>query len=132
LEHADRFFNAKKPNYASAHFKALVIIGSSPATVKDRIACIWDDYVERGLEIIGLVHAPAFESYEMLLREREKSGTKPFFFVCDHVAKSLDDFEYVSVRAAQRFVRKREHEDETTPEQILPHAAKRNKEVGGS
>ena len=134
LEHAARFFNPKKTNYANAHYKALVIIGSSRATVENRISCIGEDYVQRGLDIIGLVHAPAFDSYEMLLRGREENRKKPFFFVCDHVAKSLE-YENVGLLPAQRLVRKREHEDETTPEQLgshASHAAKRNKGGAGS
>ena len=127
LEHAACFFNPQKTNYANAHYKALVIIGSSRATVENQISCIAEDYVQRGLEIIGLVHAPAFDGYEMLLRGREESTKKSFFFVCDHVAKSLEYFENVGL-AAQRLVRKREHEDETTSEQIGSQAAKRNKD----
>ena len=132
LEHAARFFTPQKTNYANAHYKALVIIGCSRATVENRISCIGEDYVQRGLEIIGLVHAPAFDSYEMLLRGREESRKKPFFFVCDHVAKSLEYFDNVGLLAAQRLVRKREHEDETTPEQPGSHTAKRNKGGAGS
>ena len=109
-----------------------MIIGSSRATVENRISCIGEDYVQRGLEIIGLVHAPAFDSYEMLLRVKEESRKKLFFFFCDHVAKSLEYFENVGLLAAQRVVRKREHEDETTSEQIGSHAAKRNKGDAGS
>ena len=75
------------------------------------------------------MHAPAFDSYEMLLRDREESRKMHFFFVCDHVAKSLEYFENVGLLAAQRLVRKREHEDETTPEHIesRAHATKRTK-----
>ena len=106
-----------------------MIIGSSRATVENRISCIGEDYVQGGLEIIGLVHAPAFDSYEMLLRGREENRKKPSFFVCDHVAKY---FENVGLVAAQRLVRKREHEDETTPQQLGSHTAKRIKGGAGS
>ena len=109
MEHARRFFDSEKPNYSGAFLKALVIIGSSPATVRDRIDVVKEQgYATDGLEVIGLVHAKTSESYEMILPEEEDG----IVFVCDRVAKSLDKGTDGLPLSAQRLVRRIIHYDE--------------------
>ena len=109
MEHARRFFDSEKPNYSGAFLKALVIIGSSRAIVRDRIDVVKEQgYATDGLEVIGLVHAKTSESYEMILPEEEDG----IVFVCDRVAKSLDKGTDGLPLSAQRLVRRSIQYDE--------------------
>lgn len=70
-----------------------MVIGSNSAMVRRRVQEV--EQVD-DVEIVGLVVSPAHDSYQMFVRESSEGEVKmkrPFFLLCDRIAKSFDPSE---------------------------------------
>lgn len=99
LEHAKRFLNPEKKNYASSRQKALLIIGNDREQVKGRVQYVAEQMKDEECapQIVGLCVSLNHDSYEMYL----KGAAAPIFFLCDRVAKSLKIDERERFETAQ-------------------------------
>lgn len=99
MEHAQRFLNPHKPNYADSQQKALLIIGDNREQVKGRVQYVAEKMKGKGgaPEIVGLRVSLNHDSYEMYL----EGAAEPIFFVCDRVAKSLKKDKHGRFETAQ-------------------------------
>jgi hypothetical protein len=91
-QHVNRFRNpAKKTNYSQATHKCVVTIGLRSEGVTDPFERVKNTAANHGVDIIGLVVSQAHDSYTMYIKSASGGGVVqgPFFFACDHVAKSL-------------------------------------------
>ena len=86
-EHAQRFLDPSKTNYADSHHKALLIIGSKKGQVKERVNAVAEFTKDEkdAPEIVGVVVSLTHDSYQMYLPDKDDA----ILFICDRVAKCL-------------------------------------------